>query len=85
MSYQFLITGVALSIFIFVLCAFSIINLAEEGSSDLAFCEPSSRNIDLNVNITQQSRDYSEHFHTYKFWYTMRIAVSRDADMIILQ
>ena len=58
-------------------------NMAEEGSSDLAFREPSSGGIDLNVNITQQSRDYSEHFRMYKFWYTMRIAFSRDADMTI--
>ena len=58
-------------------------NMAEEGSSNLAFCDPSSGGIDLNVNITQQSRDYSEHFRMYKFWYTMRIAFSRDADTTI--
>ena len=58
-------------------------NMAEEGSSDLAFHQPSSGGIDLNVNITQQSRDYSEHFRMYKFWYTMHIAFSRDADMTI--
>ena len=55
-------------------------DMAEEGSSDLAFREPSSGGIDLNVNTTQQSRDYSEHFRMYKFWYTMCIAFSRDAD-----
>ena len=58
-------------------------NLAEEGSGDLAFCEASSGGIDLNVNITQQSRGYSENFRMYKFRYTMRIAFSRDADTTI--
>ena len=42
-------------------------NMAEKGSSDLAFREPSSGGIDLNVNITQQSRDYSEHFACTSF------------------
>ena len=58
---------VALFVFIFVLCAFFVINMAEEGSSDLAFREPSSGGIDLKVNITKQRRDYSEHFCMYKF------------------
>ena len=58
-------------------------NMAEEGSSNLAFREPSSGGIDLNVNITQQSRDYSEHFRMYTFWYTMRIELPRDADTTI--
>ena len=52
--------------------------MAAEGGN-LAFREISSRN-ELNVDLTQRSRNYSEHFQMYKFWYTMRINFSRDAD-----
>ena len=47
------------------------------------FSEPSTGDIDLNVNIVQQSRDYSEHFQMYKFYYVMKIEFSRDADNMI--
>ena len=35
---------------------------------------------ELNVDLIQQSRDYSEHFQMYKFYYTMCMTFSRDAD-----
>ena len=39
---------------------------AAEGEQ-MNFSEPSTGDIDLNVNIVQQSRDYSEHFQMCKF------------------
>ena len=52
--------------------------MAAEGGNS-AFHDISSGN-ELNVDLTQRSRNYSEHFQMYKFWYTMRINFSRDAD-----
>ena len=61
---------VALVIFIFIiLCHFFVMNnMAEEDGNDLAFREPSNGGIDLNVIVSQKSRDYSEYFRMYKFW-----------------
>ena len=42
-----------------------------------------STGADLNVNITQECRDYSEHFQMYKFWYVMRMNFSRGSDSTI--
>ena len=56
---------------------------AAEGEQ-MNFSEPSTGDIDLNVNIVQQGRDYSEHFQMYKFYYVMKIEFSRDADNVIL-
>ena len=35
---------------------------------------------DLNVNIAQKSRDYSEYFQMNKFWYVMQMNFSRESD-----
>ena len=32
-----------------------------------------SNGIDLNVDVVQESRDYSKHFQMCKFWYSMRM------------
>ena len=32
-----------------------------------------SNGVDLNVDVVEESRDYSEHFQMYKFWYSMRM------------
>ena len=55
---------------------------AAEGEQ-VNFSEPSIGDIDLNVNIVQQSRDYLEHFQMYKFYYVMKIEFLRDADNMI--
>ena len=47
------------------------------------FSKSNRREIDLNVNVIQRSRDYSEHFQTYKFYYVMKIEFSRDPDNMI--
>ena len=47
------------------------------------FSEPSTGDIDLKVNIVQQSRDYLEHFQMYKFYYVMKIEFLRDVDNMI--
>ena len=47
------------------------------------FSEFSRGEIDLNLNVIQQGRDYSEHFQTYKFYYVMKIEFFRDADNMI--
>ena len=50
--------------------------------SSLEFTETSG-NSDLNVSLTQESRDYSDHFQTYKFVYSMKISFANDGDTII--
>ena len=52
--------------------------MAAEGGN-LVFHEIRSGN-ELNVDLTQRSRNYSEHLQMYKFWYMMHINFSRDAD-----
>ena len=47
------------------------------------FHEPSGGEASLNVNVVQQSRDYSENFQTYKLYYVMKIEFSGDADNVI--
>ena len=48
----------------------------------LEFTE-NSADSDMNVSLTQESRDYSDHFQTYKFLYSMKISFSNDGDTII--
>ena len=52
--------------------------MAVEGGN-LMFHEDSNGD-EFNVDLTQQSRDYFEHFQMYKFYYTMCMTFSRDVD-----
>ena len=57
--------------------------MATAEGGDVNFREPSNSEVDFNVHIVQQSRDYFEHFQMYAFYYVMRIEFSRDADSSI--
>ena len=39
--------------------------------------------VDLNVSLIQEGRDYSEHFQVYKFYFSMRMTFSQDGDSVI--
>ena len=57
--------------------------MAVAEGEQMDFHEPSRGEVSLNVNVIQQSRGYSEHFQTYKFYYVMKIEFSGDADNVI--
>ena len=57
--------------------------MANAKGQNIDFRDPSSGEVDLNVHVVQQSRDYSEHFQMYAFCYVMRIEFSRNADSSI--
>ena len=57
--------------------------MANAEGGDIDFREPSGGEVDLNVHVVQQSRDYSEHFQMYTFYYAMHIEFSRNADSSI--
>ena len=40
-------------------------------------------NVSLVQSLVQEGRDYSEHFQTYKFYVSMRMAFSQDGDSLI--
>ena len=57
--------------------------MANAKGEDIDFRQPSSGEADLNVHVVQQSRDYSEHFQMYAFYYVMHTDFSRNADISI--
>ena len=57
--------------------------MADVEGGNIEFRESSSGEVDMNVHVVQQSRDYSEHFQMYAFYYVMRIEFSRNADSSI--
>ena len=57
--------------------------MANAEGGDIDFREPSSGEVNLNVHVVQQSRNYSELFQMYAFYYVMLIEFSRDADSSI--
>ena len=38
---------------------------------------------DLNITLSNEGRDYNQHFQTYKFYFLMRMTFSNQGDSVV--